>query len=308
MVLQSVVLFPMISYILDRKTLTRNQKLGYVFSIVFVLICVVGAYEVSHSPENLFQVLGVPRSANSSEIKQAYRKLSIKLHPDKNPTEEAHERFLLVTKAQNALLNEETKHAYDRWGNLGLKWVETSQDVKVLGLINFAIVALVQCIRVFILTTGLGRTNARSYSYALLGLVLAISMSLRFGEEEDIPVPFAPSMTRHEKCELLDDFMGFVIIAIGAWQKSMYEDWEDQFVKRLEIIESQQRIILEDLTSTTTTTTTPTPTPVTPATAPTPPGPKKTFKCSDISIFWVYLFVFIVTGYLLGDEFSLEEI
>ncbi|MEY4434812.1 MAG: hypothetical protein RIR16_852, partial [Actinomycetota bacterium] len=50
-----------------------------------------------------YEVLGVARDASEDAIKKAYRKLARELHPDVNPSEQAQERFKLVTHAYEVL-------------------------------------------------------------------------------------------------------------------------------------------------------------------------------------------------------------
>ncbi|WVZ06873.1 hypothetical protein V8G54_020219 [Vigna mungo] len=66
---------------------------------------------------SLYQVLGVERTASHQEIKKAYYKLALRLHPDKNPgDEEAKEKFQQLQKVISILGDEEKRALYDQTG------------------------------------------------------------------------------------------------------------------------------------------------------------------------------------------------
>ncbi|KAJ9076160.1 DnaJ- protein scj1 [Entomophthora muscae] len=71
---------------------------------------------------NFYARLGLKKSASKLAIKKAYRKLSIKYHPDKNPgDEEAKEKFIKISEAHEVLSDDEKREIYDTHGEEGLK-------------------------------------------------------------------------------------------------------------------------------------------------------------------------------------------
>lgn len=65
-----------------------------------------------------YEVLSVSRTADDDDIKKAYRKLALKLHPDKNKAPGADEAFKMVSKAFSVLSNPNERTQYDRYGDV----------------------------------------------------------------------------------------------------------------------------------------------------------------------------------------------
>jgi molecular chaperone DnaJ len=69
------------------------------------------------SKKDYYETLGVQRSADTEEIRKAYRKLARKHHPDLNPGDKAAEdRFKNVQEAYDVLSDDSKRKVYDQYG------------------------------------------------------------------------------------------------------------------------------------------------------------------------------------------------
>lgn len=73
------------------------------------------------SRRDYYEVLGVPRGAQSADLKSAYRKLALQYHPDRNRDDpEASEKFKEASEAYAVLSDSEKRARYDQFGHAGL--------------------------------------------------------------------------------------------------------------------------------------------------------------------------------------------
>ena len=76
-----------------------------------------------------YEVLGVKKGAPKDEIKDAYRKLAMQFHPDRNKDIGAEEKFKEISEAYAVLSDDQKRQQYDNLGHQGFDQRYTSEDI-----------------------------------------------------------------------------------------------------------------------------------------------------------------------------------
>ena len=144
-----------------------------------------------------YEVLGVPRSASADDIKNAFRNLARKYHPDVNKAEDAEEKFKEINEAYGVLSDPERRTAYDRFG---------FQGVNTNGMPDYSSMDISDLFDLFGLGGfggfgGFGGSARRSRNAPRRGADLSTRLKLSFeeavfGAEKEIEI------TRNEKCSV----------------------------------------------------------------------------------------------------------
>lgn len=83
---------------------------------------------VGMAKKDYYEVLGVARDADEATVKKAYRRLAMKLHPDRNPNNpEAEASFKEAKEAYEVLCDTDKRAAYDRFGHAGISGSQGQQ-------------------------------------------------------------------------------------------------------------------------------------------------------------------------------------
>lgn len=81
--------------------------------------------------KDYYEILGISKNATQEEIKQAYRRLALKYHPDMNKDDpkSAEEKFKEISEAYGVLSDEEKRKQYDVYGEEGIHQRYTQEDI-----------------------------------------------------------------------------------------------------------------------------------------------------------------------------------
>ena len=116
-------------------TLTRDGALTAASLGAIEELTAAGLEVVPVSGRPAGEVLGLCRDASTEDIKKAYRKLSLKHHPDKNPGDaRASEQFTQISEAYQVLADERMREKYDAQGAAGrVAWLHDTAWAVVAG-------------------------------------------------------------------------------------------------------------------------------------------------------------------------------
>ncbi|WXG43646.1 MAG: molecular chaperone DnaJ [Promethearchaeati archaeon SRVP18_Atabeyarchaeia-1] len=79
--------------------------------------------------KDYYEVLSIPKDATKDQIKQAYRDLALKYHPDRNKSPGAEEKFKEISEAYAVLSDDDKRAQYDRFGHAGISGRYSSEDI-----------------------------------------------------------------------------------------------------------------------------------------------------------------------------------
>lgn len=91
-------------------------------SIVFLLVASIVVLTLAQ--KDYYKILAVSKTASQADLKRAYRKLSLKYHPDKNSSPDAAEKFAEISVAYDTLSDPEKRKVYDKGGEEAVKQQE----------------------------------------------------------------------------------------------------------------------------------------------------------------------------------------
>eukprot|EP00250_Pteridium_aquilinum_P003574 c13878_g1_i1 orf=32-1855(+) len=93
------------------------KKQGWLSAAAFLIIFLALSPSYSAAAKDLYKILGVEKNASQREVQKAFHRLSLKYHPDKNPSKNAEAKFAEINNAYEVLSDEEKRKNYDLYGD-----------------------------------------------------------------------------------------------------------------------------------------------------------------------------------------------
>jgi curved DNA-binding protein CbpA len=191
---------------------------------------------------NYYTKLGITRASSPLEIKRAYKKLSLQLHPDKNPSPDATEQFDAVKQAYDVLMDMELREVYNKFGREGVKSNKRYDETRFL--LEVAIYYVSYGMVAFMLTLGKKSGEARNWTFTGMLGMLVIEVALMTSTSNPLPEWLFPTMTEYEVIWLLHSIYPAFMNGCRSLGSYLFVDLDAQTRQLLLALQEQNKDIL----------------------------------------------------------------
>lgn len=237
------IVHPATAWILRPGRFEKKKSIVYAIGFLALLAAVKTGMEMQAMGPNHYALLNVNRNSNPLEIKRAYKKLSLQLHPDKNPNDpNASANFDRIKKAYDVLMDMEFREVYNKFGQDGInsnKRFDETQFFMELGIfyVTWGVMA-------YILTLGNRSGLARQWTFTGLIVMLVVEISIMTARGNPFPSWFMPQNTEYEAVWLLHTLFPAFMNGCRSIGGYLYVDLEAQTRQLLVALQEQNKDIL----------------------------------------------------------------
>ncbi|CAM9863191.1 unnamed protein product [Phaeothamnion confervicola] len=219
--------YPLCSWILAPGRFKRERGITYAIGVLAAIAIAKLSFEWYDRGANYYQMMGVRRYATPLEIKRAYKKISLELHPDKNPSEDAADQFAHMKEAYDVLMDMEYRPIYDKLGPDAVKARKRLDETAIL--IEMLVFYVSWGVLAYLLTLGKGAATARSWIFTglILMLIIEVAMVLN-GEGSALPAWLFPWWTEHEVVWMLHSVFPAYMNGCRSLGSFLYVDVDKQ--------------------------------------------------------------------------------
>ena len=192
---------------------------------------------------NHYHLLNVNRNSSPLDIKRAYKKLSLQLHPDKNPNDpNASAKFDRVKKAYDVLMDMEFREVYNKFGQDGINSNKRFDETQFF--IELGVFYVTWGIMAYVLTLGKRSGLARQWTFTGLIVMLVLEISIMTSRGNPFPSWFFPQNTEYEAVWLMHTLFPALMNGCRSIGGYLYVDLEAQTRQLLVALQEQNKDIL----------------------------------------------------------------
>lgn len=233
---------PITAWILRPGRFERKKSILYAIAFLAALAAVKTGLEIQQQGPNHYQILDVTRESNPLEIKRAYKKLGLKLHPDKNPSPDAADEFDRVKQAYDVLMDLELRDVYNKFGKEGIQNNKRYSETQFL--IEVAIFYVSWAVMAFLLTMGKKSGQARDWTFTGMIVMLVVEVVVMTSQTNTIPSWLFPTLTEYDLVRIMHSIFPAFMNGCRSLGSFLFVDVDEQLRQFLLALQEQNKDIL----------------------------------------------------------------